>query len=314
VVRAISRRIFWIACVCACVLLRDRAQAGTSPDSPFTVGVLRRDAVIVPFARFDGKHWHQVWPQPQDNPEVPVDIRNVPKRWWGAGGTASTWLASITGRTPVTLHVRQPDLIRAYCLRQVGLRTDYAPAEPVPPFDEHPYPKDGLAVTPPRDVEPVQILDPESAELGLIRPFVTRAFNNIEREIEGHPVQRKMREATDPRIEAGYSYGDRPRYYYVEAVREYRTDPNGDDCRAAAVGHAWIVRDGGPLTVLTSYVVVQDCARSSMRYMNPLGIIRAGGKLFWVAQFAGWDDEYYHVIALTPRAVETAFIRLGGQC
>jgi hypothetical protein len=297
--------------------LHDRVHAGARSDVPFTVGVLRRDGVIVPFARFDGRRWREVWPQPQNDPEVPIDIRDVPKRWWGPAGPASTWLASIVGGTSVTLHVKQPDVVRAYCLRQIGLRTDYEPAEPVPPFDAHPFPKDGLAVAPPRDVEPVQILDPDSPELALLQPFVTRAFNNTERQIdqsEGHPIQQKTREATAPRIEAAYAYGDRPRYYYVEAAREYRVERKSDACKAAAVGHVWIARDGSVYSVLPTYVVVQDCARSSARYMNPLGVVHAGGKLFWLAQFAGWDDESYYVIAVSPRTVETALVRSGGTC
>ena len=46
--------------------------AADSAPGAFTVGVLRRDGVIVPFAAFDGKRWSNRWPPPALDSTVPV--------------------------------------------------------------------------------------------------------------------------------------------------------------------------------------------------------------------------------------------------
>jgi len=278
--------------------------------------VLRRDGVVLPFARLSGTRWHQVWVLPERDPEVPIDLRSVPKRWWGPDGPAADWYAAIRGRAGfVALHVVQPDVVPAYCMRQIGLRTDYAGVAPRPPIDDHPYPKDGLAVTPRLDrVASVDVLDTAGPEAAALGDIVRAAFNDIERNIFRHPVSPRYREAIRPRLDAVYAVGDRPRYYYVEASRDYSEGRRDGECIAAAVGHAWIVRDRKGARALSTAVDVEDCDRSDAVYMTPLGIVRADGKAFWIAQFAGVAGESYQVIELKPVAVETALIRSGGSC
>ena len=289
----------------------------SAASASYLFGVLRRDGVVVPFARLEGSSWRHAWFRLNPIPEVPVDLRSVPKRWWGPTGAVDTWYATTPARGDALapLRVVQPDIIPAYCGRQIGLRTDYAAAEPKPPIGDHPYPKDGLAVAPRVEgVRRIDIIDPGAPEaIGLV-DVVNDAFNEIERNIYGHPIRPKDREAIRPEVESVYAYGDRARYYYVEAAREYREHGATDRCSAAAVGHVWIVRDEGRPTALSTSVVVQDCDRSEAIYMTPLGIVTAGGKTFWIAQFAGSEDESYQVIELKPRAVEAALIGTGGSC
>src|SRR5712692_158569 len=48
-----------------------------------TVGVLRRDGIVIPFATFDGKRWRRDWPEPRQRVDVPATLSSVPSRWWG---------------------------------------------------------------------------------------------------------------------------------------------------------------------------------------------------------------------------------------
>jgi hypothetical protein len=48
--------------------------------------------------------------------------------------------------------------------------------------------------------------------------------------------------------------------------------------------------------------------------MFPLGVIRADGLLFWVAQYADWDSENYDVLEIEPHAVEVRPMKAGGSC
>jgi hypothetical protein len=304
--------------VAAVVLLVVAATCIGAAEQAFTIGVLRRDGVVIPFAAFDGKNWKPVWPDSAMDVEVPIDLRNVPRRWWGPVGPLTTWEAHTSAPAPVNLHVRQPDLVSLPCRRQIGLRTDYRPAEPPPSFAARPYPKDGLVVSPPQQVERVEVLGARSPEWTAFAPFVTDAFNKTERSIaaeQGHPViSTSEREATNPLIEAIYAYGTDPRIYYVEAAREYWSEPKINECVGLAFGHLWLLREGGVVKPMNRAVIVQNCDRSDTNYMLPLGVLAAGGRFYWVAQLAGWNSESYAVFEITRTGAVEVVGRLGGAC
>src|SRR5438552_2142751 len=81
-----------------------------SRDAAFTVGVLRRDGVVVPFATFDGRNWASHWPRPAIELTVPINIESVPSGWWGPTGPLAAWEAWVAGagdRERQTIHVVQ---------------------------------------------------------------------------------------------------------------------------------------------------------------------------------------------------------------
>jgi hypothetical protein len=287
--------------------------------SAFTVGVLRRDALIIPFATFDGKKWRADWPEPRVDVDVPINVASVPKRWWGPVGLRDRWQAWIGKSAPRLLHVIQPDWLEAHCVRQVGLKTDYRAADPAPPPRTQPYPKDGVVVSPPQTVEPVEVIGPGDIDRLLIAPVVAETFNRTERDIAkraDHPARQGEREKRAPAIEAMYAYGHDPRVFYVEAAREYSepSDPSGQ-CRAVAFGGGWFMRGADQAyTPLNTYVMVQDCDRPAASFMLPLGVVRAAGKTYWLAQFSGWQGEHYEVLEPKSKAVERVVSRSGGGC
>lgn len=286
-----------------------------APQAAFGVGVLRRDGIIVPFAAFDGKHWIDNWPLPALEPQVPISVRDVPKGWWGPTAPLESWQAWIAGE-PKSLRVVQPDWVEAACTRQVGLRTDYKPAQPPPTDSEQPYPKDGLAVSPPQPVEPVAVVRLESAEARALIPMVLKVFNTEERKIEdryGHPVSRRAREGREPDIEAIYGFGEHPRIYYVEATRTYRMLGHAD-CAGLAFGTIWFAGEGTQVRELDSAVDLMRCDRVGASYMLPLGVMQVGGKQYWLAQFAGFDHERYVVVEIKRKTVTAVVSAWGGTC
>ena len=48
--------------------------------------------------------------------------------------------------------------------------------------------------------------------------------------------------------------------------------------------------------------------------MLPLGAMRLDGRLFWLAQFSGWDQERFVVIEVKPKAVKAVLGVWGGGC
>jgi hypothetical protein len=286
-------------------------------DGSFGVGVLRRDGVIIPFATFDGRRWRNAWPNPQPELTVPINLDSVPARWWGPTGPLATWQAW-TEDAEHTLHVTQPDWVDVHCARHIALRTDYRADGVLPIRVEQPYPKDGLAIAPPRRVERIAVLPPTATELIALEPVLLDAFNRGEREVASrtnHPMARSGREIVEPMIEAAYAFGDSTRFYYVESIRAYRSlGQRVDECLAIAFGTGWFVREGGKLSSLVMMVDLLGCNRYGASYMLPLGVVRAADRLFWIAQFSGWEHERYAVLELSPKKVEVKISTWGGGC
>lgn len=291
--------------------------AADAPRGAFGVGVLRSDGVIVPFAAFDGKRWTSAWPLPALDLTVPIDLRGVPSRWWGPTRALESWQAWTAGATQ-TLRIVQPDWVNVHCVRQIGLRSDYLPPAAAPPRTEQPYPKDGLAVSPPQPVERIAIVPADSDQKRALIPAMHEAFNKAERLVEdhyGHPISKRAREGRVPDIEAVYAVGDHPRIYYVEASRRYRwLGQPVDACAAVAFGTGWFARDGDEVRSLNTAVDLLACNRAGASYMLPLGAMRLAGKLFWLAQFAGWDHERFVVVEVKPKTVQAVVNVWGGSC
>jgi hypothetical protein len=287
-------------------------------DPVFTVGVLRRDGIVIPFASYNGKRWETDWPVPTLDVRVPVDLRAVPTRWWGPTQALRTWEAWTGGPTPQRLDVTQPDWVDVHCLRQIGLKTTYRSDKPVPPPTIQPYPKDGLAVSPPQPLERIDLLSASDREVQAIANDFQLAFNKAEREVEnryGHSIRRQAREGIVPEIEAVYAYGHEPRVYYIEAMRPYRKlGQSAGECMEVAFGTGWFSREGETTRSIATVLDLLRCDRYGASYMFPFGVLRLNGKLFWLAQFSGWDRERFVVIEIGRKTVEARVNVFGGGC
>lgn len=308
----------WPFAACAAVLALGALLAAAGPPRVmFGAGVLRRDGVIIPFGVFDGKRWSSHWPRPDRDPLVPITIRDVPSAWWGPTRALESWQVWTSGE-PRPLRIAQLDWVDVHCVRQIGLRSDYAPAAPAPPRTEQPYPKDGLAVSPPQAVERIALVPATSDETRALIPAVHEAFNTAERLMEneyGHPVARRAREGRAPDIEAVYAVGDHPRVYYVEATRGYRLlGQTLNNCAGLGFGTGWFSRDGAEVRSLDTAVDLLPCNRRGASYMLPLGAMRLGEKLYWLAQFSGFDHERYVVVEIKPKTVQAVLSVWGGWC
>lgn len=292
------------------------AAQSVRPSEAFNLGVLRQDGMVIPFATFDGRRWSAHWPAPSAEPTVPINISSVPSKWWGDPGPRESWTAVLGTGTERVVRVTRPDVFDAQCYLQVGLRTDYQPDEvPAPPM-ERPYPKDGLAVSPPHAVEPIAVMPVAGEDARAISDIVQTAFNNAEAKTLGgleHPMKRSAREAMAPIIEALYAHGTEPRVFYVEAMRKYET-MGRHECELMAFGTGWFVRERGVFRELTMTVDETDCERHGASYMLPLGVIRTGPRVFWIVQFSGWDHERYVVIEPKAKSVDAVLNVWGGGC
>jgi hypothetical protein len=299
------------------------ASQGRTP--AFTLGVLRRDGLVVPFAAFDGRRWKMPWPVDIRNRELPISIDDVPESWWGIepvpGKTLPVWRdGARTGDVTLTGVTTTPLM----CAPRFTLKSDYRPAAPPPPPFERPYPKDGLVVGGSVAIERIESVEKGTADWNRLLILLTGDFNQQENRAAGaftswrHPLKEEQRKRIQITLEAVYRAPTAdPGWtaHYVEAVRQYPPGPDDKDgCGLATFAQGWIMlgpKDDvkGKLTAQITY-----CDRKGVSYMLPLGLVRANGDLFWVFQFSGFEEEWYEVVEPTRNGVKSRVAYPAGGC
>jgi hypothetical protein len=297
------------------------------PATVFTVGVLRRDAFIVPFATYDGKQWRNYWPNPTENVDVPLTLGSVPRGWWGPAGPRETWQVWTADALPQLVKVRQPDWASSYCHKVVGLRTDYQPRFRPPPLSVNPYPKDGLAISPPHPLAPIEIIGPGASERDDVIEAIHARFAELERDMveklprmhaenprqfPEHPNERELLSMPPMTLEALYAYGTSRRTYYLEGAREYKRD---GACTVVILARGIVVRQAGKFLTVRLRLGLTSCDRTNESYMLPFGVMSLPTGTYWIAQMAGWVREQYTIIDITPpRAKQPDLNVPGGGC
>lgn len=280
---------------------------GDAP-APFALAVLRRDAILLPFASFDGRRWTNDWPVPPQKVDVPIALDDVPARWWPDETPRLDWTLWTPDGDRHPLTVTAPAWTPVECEGMVGLKTNFELTQPVPPPVIQPYPKIGLAVSGAPQVEPIGAVMEGSVEWRRIEamlktPFDEAESDEVRRQVRYawfHPLGREARTARPVSLEAAYRVpwiAPASFVYYVEAVRRYpRPDDDPDQpCDLLTFAAGWIVvpRDGAPGVNLTARLT--DCDRYGITVLLPLGLLRTSGRWLWVGQWSGWESENYAV-------------------
>jgi hypothetical protein len=290
---------------------------------PFTIGVLRRDGIVIPFAAFDGRYWTSPWPADLRTPQVPASIAAVPTKWWGKAGPLETMTLWVTGENRGPVRVEAPTSVRVMCSMRVGLRSNYTSALPVPPSTDRSYPKDGVVVSGTTVIEPISVVPESSPEWAgtatvLIDPFdkaESVAADNFTR--WKHPVPPKERQKVPIEIEALYKApmdADGSVAYRFQAVKHYPAPEPGGDCGLLSSASGWILQapDGKRSTQLA--VRITYCDRMDDIVAVPLGLVHASGKSYWIYQMSGYDREGYAVSRPTPKGIEANVQYSAGSC
>lgn len=209
--------------------------AGAPKDEAFTLAVVRRDAIVIPFATYDGKRWKNAWPLPESRITAPISNADVPKRWWSGRDPISRWTFFPIRGESSEITTQGPTWFPNHCSQAVGLRTSYQATERVPPPNVQPYPKDGLALSGTAKITPIEILDvASSAAARELEKFLADPVNDGEtkqvhqymRTTPGwtHSYTDEERKLNPVRLEALYrvprGHGDRDVYYF-EALKHY---------------------------------------------------------------------------------------------
>jgi hypothetical protein len=247
------------------------------------------------------------------------------------------WTIWKTGGERSRVHVTQPTRVMAHCQSSVGLRTDHVSPQPAPPPGFNPYPKDGLGVSTALDLLPIETLARTAPEWAAVDRVLAAPFNRVEelaiRRFSGwkHPMPKSIREATPPELERLYRarLPDGRSMCYVEAVKRYPPLTARDTCDLVMFVSGWITLDASGKPVDPSPDRRRDerdpgdpeldglvtyCDRLRALFQLPLGIVPAGGELFWVGQWSGWTEEHYVIRRIGARDGKVELSVPGGWC
>jgi hypothetical protein len=311
------------------LVLQARAEPRTPPPADkddagaFTIGVLRRDGIVSPFAAFDGKHWTAPWPTELSSVELPIDISGIPPKWWGKSGPVADMTAWVDGASRGAIHLDRPTVIPLMCESRLAVVSNYRSALPSPPSLRPPYPKDGLAVTGTQRVGRIEILSAESPEWSSTQMFLATEFDRSEHAAIGlftdwkDPIPRAVRRKVPVELEALYRAGmDEAGWtsYYIEAVKRYPPGPEDEGCGLVTSANGWMAvgPDGKRSVHLDSHVTY--CDRRPVTYMLPLGLLTVQGRSYWAFQLSGYGREGYVVVRPTPKRVEAHVRYPAGSC
>ena len=288
-----------------------------SPSRAFTLGVLRRDGLVLPFAAFTGRRWITPWPAELAYLELPISLESIDPDWWGRGLTPpKTMTLWADGKPRGDLSLGNPTFVNFRCARRIGLRTNYHAAEVPPPPTEQPYPKDGLVVAGAQQIDAIEGVPKDSVESREIAAAIAKEFNDEETYANGsftnwrHPVSKSERAKVPIEIESLYRAPmDAAGWtaYYVEAVKKYppgKNEPDGCGLLTTARGFVRAGPKGERRVELGAQITY--CDRYGLSYMLPLGLVRAGGGAYWIYQNAGYLSETYVIVRPTPGGVERA--------
>ncbi|MGH9372325.1 MAG: hypothetical protein ACRD15_12400 [Vicinamibacterales bacterium] len=278
-----------------------------------TLGVLRSDGILLPFAAFDGDDWSMPWPAGIGG-DLPVNLAAVPEDWWGDEVPRQWRLWPRGSEEGSSFKLLSPVMAMVGAQRRLGLRTDHTGAANlfIPPF-ELPYPKEGLAVGGGVRVQPIASV---SRLAPAMKTFVDRLRADIddaeERAIKAlranarwtHPFDDAARSKVVPDFEAWYTSSlVEPGFSvsYVEAVKKYPPQPRDEGCGLETFITGWVHGDEREPRLKTQLkALVTYCDREHASYMLPLGQMRLRNRTHWIYQMSGRDHEWYAVAELTP--------------
>ncbi len=293
----------------------------------FTLGVLRRDGIVIPFAAWNGSRWENRWPAPDRRVDIPISVAGSPKGWWLNDRPVGYWTAWPLRGDSQVVYVKNPINLTAECQPQVGLQTDYTSVEAPALARMQPFPKDGLATAGDILVESVTILDAKSAEWSKVSADVAARINAAETKLlatgrttppfsEAERAKRPFTlevlfRSAGPRLDTTLLYFEGIKRYgrTAEALRQYVITP---EPITYAVG--WILLDPQAPPSISELITFSDTRREGLLYTMGLGSFRVGGKLYWAVQRSGWGFERFDIVEIAEPQVKTAFSTAGGSC
>lgn len=302
---------------------------------PFTLAVMRRDGIMIPFASRSGSTWTVRWPTPLAEVDIPISLASIPRAWWGKEGPGAAWTLWRPEAPPAPVRPLQPVVFDSHCVLGIGLKTDYRSPEPAPPRMLHHHPKDGLAVTGPMAIEPIRTLTVRDIEWVTAMPIIAGAIREARRNRQRVSVDPALWETggnvlyalTASSVASSRDWdtatmtlevlcrsmgpnGKSPVYYFEAAQTLETTIVPRVGVTVVELSQGFIFENGGAV----ASILATTTARSAAEFAIPLGAVRTGSDLFWVVQWSGTGRERYAVMRIGRREATFVVNAPGGGC
>jgi hypothetical protein len=319
------------ACLAAVIATIVSVRAAAGPGQ-FSLAVLRRDGVMIPFANYTGREWVVSWPGTDTALPLPISLADVPKRWWGSVGPDAPWQAWLADGSTRPLKLQKPVHVPIFCGARLAIATDYrgdgSAEEPGPTV-----PKDSLATAGDVTLLPITQVSVAAPDAARLITAMTERFNREETLATEHftnwmhPYGPLARSRVPITLEAFYRStetdgGQDYRISYIEAVRKYPAREEDQGCGLITFARGWVIelRDRKPFVNIGARVTY--CDRADVSFIQPFGRIRiargsgkdANAETFWVYQTSSWRDEFYSITQVTSHSVRPVLVVAGGAC
>lgn len=320
--------------ICLATLLAGAMAAGSAAaPGEFSVAVLRRDGVLIPFAAFNGRTWEIPWPGSSTNVPLPISLEDIPKRWWGGVGPAAPWQAWLPDGATRPLKLLKPVHVPIFCGAHLAIATDYRGA-PLPER-EPTVPKDAAATAGDVTLLPITQVSVNAPDAARLIAAITERFDEEETLAAKsftnwyHPVNSITRSRTPIALEAFYRATDTGpdgdfRTNYIEAVRRYPAGPGDEGCGLITFVRGWVTEFRDKKPVINIGARVTYCDRADVSFIQPFGRVRiergagrgraAGADVYWIYQTSSWRDEFYSVVRVSAEQVRPVLVVAGGGC
>lgn len=300
---------------------RDRRQLALAADpagqvvQPFTVGILRQDGILIPFAAFDGNTWTNAWPSATDNrpPLIPDGLANIPRSWWGREGPVTEWELIRPNGIRQWIRVTGVAPFQTHCLANVGLTTDFKGDADVRPHT-YPVPSAGLTSTRPGLLKAVEEVPVGAPEFQAVSSLLPEIFSGLEK-----PAWSTVPETWRPSLSGSLpapvlralyrsSIGNGRERFWFYATRTVPTFISTDSrsFEAMTVVKGWLTRSspGSGLAVEHATAIVDSDDLKGSKIVKPFGQVEIGGRHMWLGSSHGYEWETYVVVELDKGLLE----------
>jgi hypothetical protein len=291
------------------------AALADAQDEKFAIAIVRANGGLIPFASYAGGQWTKAWPEADEALEPTPNIENVPSVWLKRGERVPNrwWLWPITGDKPIQTKIKGVEVTDAHCQGQVALTTT------LPTKEGYDHLKLGVAVDSDRALGRIEEVNRADADWKAAQKVITASFSRLEATKAAASNQRLIQETPSPAPEIRTLYREAKSSQsplYFTAVKKYRTrDPRDPRCEILTIMTGWLSPgDNGNMSLIAPKVYLTNCDAMEVDTALPLAVIRAGGRLFWVLQEHGYEDEKYVVAEIAPVQVRYVISVNGGGC
>jgi len=295
------------------------ACSGPRQPQTFSIAIAGLDGSLVPFATYDHGVWAQPWPGAGNDDTPPVNPDDVPSVWQKQGvRVPRVWRVSpFSGAPVIDAHVNGVGVIEAHCEAQAALKTDILPSSGERHLKLGVAVDGSLAVALARELKQSNPLWAMAVRI-VVASFPALEKAKVESEKPRLSYDAQPRETPEPAVALEELFADSesaPSAVYFVAERRFRTSiPGGFDERPVTRVTGWLLPEAGSFRLVSPTVFLFPWHETVADSSLPMASLRVGGKIFWVVEVHGYEDERYTIAELSSTGARNALIVKGGGC